>query len=97
MNIPEIFRLEGEDGFRQRETAVLAELGKRSGLVIATGGRLRDKAGKLPAAAPERNNLLPDARFEPPSHQRAGPSRRRSARRSFTGAESRCMKNLRTL
>ena len=37
MNIPEIFRLEGEDGFRQRETAVLAELGKRSGLVIATG------------------------------------------------------------
>lgn len=31
MNIPEIFRLEGEDGFRQRETAVLAELGKRSG------------------------------------------------------------------
>ena len=38
MNIPEIFRLEGEDGFRQRETAVLAELGKRSGLVIATGG-----------------------------------------------------------
>ena len=38
MNIPEIFRLEGEDGFRQLETAVLAELGKRSGLVIATGG-----------------------------------------------------------
>ena len=38
MNIPEIFRLEGEDGFRQRETAVLAELGKRSGLVIAMGG-----------------------------------------------------------
>ena len=36
--IPEIFRLEGEEGFRQRETAVLAELGKRSGLVIATGG-----------------------------------------------------------
>ena len=36
--IPEIFRLEGEEGFRQRETAVLAELGKRSGCVIATGG-----------------------------------------------------------
>lgn len=36
--IPEIFRLEGEEGFRQRETAVLAELGKQSGLVIATGG-----------------------------------------------------------
>ncbi len=38
MPIPEIFRLEGEEGFRQRETAVLAELGKQSGLVIATGG-----------------------------------------------------------
>ena len=38
MNIPEIFRLEGEDGFRRRETAVLAELGKQSGLVVATGG-----------------------------------------------------------
>lgn len=38
MPIPEIFRLEGEEGFRQRETAVLVELGKQSGLVIATGG-----------------------------------------------------------
>lgn len=38
MPIPEIFRLEGEEGFRQQETAVLAELGKQSGLVIATGG-----------------------------------------------------------
>ena len=36
--IPEIFRLEGEESFRQRETAVLTELGKHSGLVIATGG-----------------------------------------------------------
>lgn len=38
MSIPEIFRREGEEGFRRRETEVLAELGKRSGLVIATGG-----------------------------------------------------------
>ena len=38
MSIPEIFRREGEEGFRRRETAVLAELGKQSGLVIATGG-----------------------------------------------------------
>lgn len=28
----------GEDAFRQAETALLAELGKRSGLIIATGG-----------------------------------------------------------
>lgn len=38
MSIPDIFRLEGEDGFRRRETAVLAGLGKRSGCILATGG-----------------------------------------------------------
>ena len=36
--IPDIFASEGEAGFRQAETEVLAELGKASGLVIATGG-----------------------------------------------------------
>ena len=36
--IPEIFASHGEVGFRQMETEVLAELGKRSGLIIATGG-----------------------------------------------------------
>ena len=36
--IPEIFAESGEAGFRAIETEVLAELGKRSGLVIATGG-----------------------------------------------------------
>lgn len=38
MPIPQIFELEGEPGFRAWETKVLADLGKRSGLVIATGG-----------------------------------------------------------
>ena len=37
-SIPQIFATEGEEGFRRRETEVLAELGKRSGLVISTGG-----------------------------------------------------------
>jgi len=37
-SIPEIFAADGETGFRELETAVLAELGKQSGLVIATGG-----------------------------------------------------------
>ena len=36
--IPEIFAADGEEGFRALETEVLAELGKQSGLVIATGG-----------------------------------------------------------
>lgn len=37
-SIPEIFAESGEDGFRVWETKILAQLGKRSGLVIATGG-----------------------------------------------------------
>ena len=36
--IPEIFAESGEVGFRAIETEVLAELGRQSGLVIATGG-----------------------------------------------------------
>ncbi len=37
-SIPEIFKSIGEEGFRKLETKVLAEVGKRSNLVIATGG-----------------------------------------------------------
>ena len=36
--IPALFAAEGEAGFRRRESEVLAELGRRSSLVIATGG-----------------------------------------------------------
>lgn len=38
MSIPEIFATQGETVFRAIETSVLTELGKRSGLIIATGG-----------------------------------------------------------
>ena len=37
-SIPEIFVQDGEEAFRNLETKVLAELGRQSGLVIATGG-----------------------------------------------------------
>lgn len=37
-SIPEIFEQDGEEEFRRLETAVLAALGKQSGLIIATGG-----------------------------------------------------------
>ena len=37
-DIPSIFASEGEQGFRQKETAVLENLGRQAGLVIATGG-----------------------------------------------------------
>lgn len=47
-SIPEIFAKDGEDGFRAMETAVLAELGKQSGLVIATGGGCVTKEENYP-------------------------------------------------
>ena len=37
-SIPEIFAAQGEAGFRRLESAVLADLGKQSGIVLATGG-----------------------------------------------------------
>jgi shikimate kinase len=38
VKIPVIFELEGESGFRKRETAVIQDLTKLDNLVIATGG-----------------------------------------------------------
>ena len=37
-NIPLIFELEGEEGFRRRESALLDELTSQRGIVLATGG-----------------------------------------------------------
>ena len=37
-NIPLIFELEGEDGFRRREKAAIAELVQMENIVLATGG-----------------------------------------------------------
>ena len=38
VDIPLIFELEGESGFRKREKEVIDELSARSGVVLATGG-----------------------------------------------------------
>ncbi len=38
VTIPLIFELEGEDGFRRRETDVISELTKKNNIVLATGG-----------------------------------------------------------
>ena len=48
MSIPDIFANEGEEGFRARETAVLADICKESGLVIATGGGAVTRERNLP-------------------------------------------------
>ncbi len=38
VSISTIFDIEGEDGFRKRETKMLSELCERAGVVLATGG-----------------------------------------------------------
>lgn len=38
VDIPTVFDLEGEEGFRRRESQLICELSRRNGLVIATGG-----------------------------------------------------------
>jgi shikimate kinase len=38
VRIPVIFEIEGEAGFRQRESAVIDELTQADGIVLATGG-----------------------------------------------------------
>ena len=48
MSIPEIFARQGEAGFRALETRVLAELGKRSGILLATGGGCVTRAENYP-------------------------------------------------
>lgn len=49
VSISTIFDIEGEDGFRKRETKMLQELCARSGVVLATGGG---------AIATEENRIL---------------------------------------
>ena len=48
MPIPEIFKKEGEAGFRARESAVLMALGREKGQVIATGGGCVTVAANYP-------------------------------------------------
>ena len=43
-DIPWIFDIEGESGFREREAGVLADLMGQSGLVLATGGGIVTRA-----------------------------------------------------
>lgn len=50
VSIPTIFEIEGEDGFRKRETQVLKSLAGRSHFVLATGGGI--------VVRPENHELL---------------------------------------
>ncbi|MBQ7922264.1 MAG: shikimate dehydrogenase [Clostridia bacterium] len=88
MEIPEIFEKFGEAGFRERERDVVAEVGKNSALVIATGGGaiLRDdnmdalrQNGKIYFLDRPLDKLLPTA--DRPTANSADAIRRRYAER----------------
>lgn len=65
--IPEIFAKSGEEGFRRIETQIIKEIGKESGLVIATGGGCVTRSENYPLLHQNGNiywiqrdlNLLP--------------------------------------
>ena len=47
-DIPWIFEIEGEEGFRKREASIIEELTKLENIVIATGGgAILDKANRI--------------------------------------------------
>lgn len=48
MPIPEIFAQQGEDAFRAYETQAIAQLSKRSGIILATGGGCVTRAENYP-------------------------------------------------
>ena len=48
-SIPEIFAREGESGFRAREAAAAAEAGKRTGVILLTGGGIVKTAANYDA------------------------------------------------
>ena len=48
MSIPRIFESQGEEGFRKWETQALEQLGKQSGIVLATGGGCVTRAENYP-------------------------------------------------
>ena len=51
VDIPYIFDIEGEEGFRRREAAVLGELVAKRGIVLATGGGVVGDPGNRRALA----------------------------------------------
>ena len=48
MPIPQIFATQGEDAFRAYETQAIAQLSKRSGIILATGGGCVTRAENYP-------------------------------------------------
>lgn len=60
MSIPDIFARYGEARFRELETEVLADCGKRSGIILSTGGGCVTRPENISSAPPERHHFLSD-------------------------------------
>lgn len=77
VSIPTIFEIEGEDGFRKRESQVIAEMGARRGLVVATGGggvlRAENRANMRANGFVIYLNVPPQTLWERTRHDRNRP------------------------
>ena len=84
-DIPWIFDVEGEEGFREREQQVIDDLTQRSGIVLATGGGAVLRTANRRALAGRGTVVLLDS-----SNERIGERTARDVRRPlFRGAEGR--------
>lgn len=46
-SVSEIFHIEGEEGFRRRETAALREISSRRGYIVSTGGGIVERPSNI--------------------------------------------------
>ena len=77
VSIPTIFEIEGEEGFRRREAAVIEELSHLSGQVVATGGgavlRAENRANIKASGYVVYHNVPPQILWERTRHDRNRP------------------------
>lgn len=77
VSIPTIFEIEGEDGFRKRESQIIAELSAQRGYVVATGGggilRAENRANMSASGFVIYLNVPPRTLWERTRHDRNRP------------------------
>lgn len=77
VSIPTIFEIEGEDGFRKRESQVIADLAAQPGRVVATGGgavlRAENRANMRNSGFVIYLNVPPQTLWERTRHDRNRP------------------------
>ena len=89
MSIPEIFAQSGEETFRKLETEVLAEQGKRSGIILSTGGGCVTRPENYPLLH-QNGTIFRLTRDLAKLQRRAGPFPKPQTSLSFAPAGSRC-------